>query len=220
MTTGPRQPFDASLLRVAADLRRQGIEPAAAGWHRVRRGIWLVPGAWSTLGTDERYQATVHATVLSCHEPETVVIAGHSAAAVWGMPSIEAWPDHVSVLDPGGRSGSSRHIRMVHGLPAEPVLRHGLLVTPAARTVIDLARTGTLDTALASADYALREGLCSRNDLEKEAGLIPHGGRGRSIARLTVELTDGLSGSPGEPVEVADVPREPATAGPATGVPR
>lgn len=190
--------FDPSRLRVASDLRRLAIDPAASGWHRVRRGVWLPPGVWETLDADQRYEATVHATVLTCREPEEVVLAAHSAAVVLGMPSIEPWPGRVCLLDPEGRSGSSRHIRMLHGPPAETVVKNGVQVTPAPRTVIDLARYGTLDTALAAADFALRTRLCDREELEHEALLIPPGGRGRSIARLTVDLADGLSGSPGE----------------------
>lgn len=191
-------PFDPTLLRTGTDLRRLAIDPPRAGWHRIRRGVWIPEDVWSSLHRDHRYQAMVHATVLSCKEPEAVVLAAHSAAVVWGLPSIEPWPDHVTLLDPGGRSGSSKHIRMMHAQPAEPHEVNGLRLTSPARTVVDLARRGTLETAIAAADHALRLELCSRAELADEADLIPAGARGRSTARLVVELADGLSGSAGE----------------------
>lgn len=192
------QPFDPSLLRTGRDLRRLAIDPQRAGWHRIRRGVWLPQAAWSSLRWDQRYQALVHATVLSCREPDEVILAAHSAAVMWGLPSIERWPDHVTLLDPEGRSGSSEHIRMMHALPAETHEVNGLRITSPARTVMDLARRGTVETALAAADHALRLQLCSRAELADEAGLITAGARGRTTARLVVDLADGLSGSAGE----------------------
>ena len=191
-------PFDPSLLRTGKDLRRLAIDPARAGWRRVRRGIWIPEEAWATLDRDHRYQALVHATVLSCQEPGAAVLAAHSAAVVWGLPSIEPWPDHVTLLDPDGTSGSSAHIRMMHAAPAQIHEVSGLRLTSPARTVVDLARRGTLETALAAADHALRVKLCSRSELADEAGLVTRGARGRGVARLVVDLADGLSGSAGE----------------------
>lgn len=193
-----RTPFDPSLLRTGHDLRRLAIEPGRSGWHRVRRGIWVPLGTWGALTIDQRYEALVHATVLSCAGDEPVTLAAHSAAVLWGMPSIEPWPGHAILLDPEGRSGSSEHIRLMRAPAVEPRSVQGLQVTPPARTVIDLARRGTLDTTLAAADYALRAQLCTRADLVAEVALIPSGAHGRSTAALAAELADGRSGSAGE----------------------
>ncbi|HHU11061.1 MAG TPA: hypothetical protein GXZ60_13770 [Intrasporangiaceae bacterium] len=190
--------FDRTLLRAGSDLRQLGIDPAGKGWHRVRRGIWLPPGTWGTLDYDRRFQAFVHATVLSCDEPTEVILAAHSAAALLGMPSIGPWPKHVRLLDPEGVAGSSRHIRMFHGEPAQPIRVDGVLLTPPDRTIVDLARVGTLDTALAAADYALRTGMCTREQIAAEAALIPAGARNRGVAHLVAELADGRSESAGE----------------------
>jgi hypothetical protein len=191
-------PFDPTLLRAGADLRRIGIDPVRERWHRVRRGVWLPPGVWATLSSDRRYEALVFATLVTCREPQEVVLAEHAAAVLWGLPSIEPWPDRIQVLVPDGVSGPSRHIRSRAGAPVVPVRMRGVQVTPAARTVIDLARWATLDTAVAAADHALRLGLCTRGQLAKEAAALPAGVRGRAAARLVVDLADGLSGSAGE----------------------
>lgn len=191
-------PFDPSALRLGKDLRRQGIDPTASDWHRIRRGVWLPTTGWASLGIDDRYRALVFATLLACTKPLKGVVAAHSAAALWGMPSIEPWPKHTYLLDSDGRSGSSEHIRMIHGPACNAMTRQGVPVTPPARTVIDLARYATLDTALAAADYCLRTQLCSRESLAAEVASVPRGARGRSKAGLVVDLTDGRSDSAGE----------------------
>lgn len=192
--------FDPDSLRVGADLRRLGIEPGRQGWRLVRRGVWLEAPHWDALTVDQRYVAFVHATLRSCRDPDEVVLAAHSAAAIWGLPTVEPWPRHVWVHDADRRLGPSRHIRPRPGLPTEPVAVGGVLVTPVARTVIDLACTSTLETALASADHALRERLCTRADLAAEAGRLPPRVTGRGRASLVVDLADELSGSAGESV--------------------
>lgn len=191
-------PFDPTRLRGAADLQRLGIDPGRDRWHRVRRGVWLPRDIWRTLSIDRRYEALVFATVMTCRDQESVVLSEHSAAVLWGLPSIEPWPDRIQVLVPDGVSGPSRHVRSRPGAPVVPVPVRGVQVTPVARTVIDLARWATLDTAVAAADHALRVGLCTRSQLEAEATALPKGARGRTTARLVVDLADGLSGSPGE----------------------
>lgn len=198
MATAAPAPFDPSQLRVGGDLRRLGTEPARERWHCVRRGVWVPAEVWESLTLDQRHQAFVHATVLECHDSEGIVLAAHSAAAIWGLPRIEAWPRQVSVLDPTGAMGGSRYVRPRTAAPVEPVVVRGVQVTPVARTVVDLACTGTLDTALAAADQALRLGLCTRADLEAEVARLAPGARGRVTARLMVDLADGASDSAGE----------------------
>jgi hypothetical protein len=64
--------------------------------------------------------------------------------------------------------------------------------------VVDLARSGSLPTAVAAADHALRHGLCTRDDLVREADAVPRRRRGRPQAALVVDLADGDSMSAGE----------------------
>ena len=83
-------------------------------------------------------------------------------------------------------------------LEAETVLVQGVRVTGVARTVVDLARTGGLPSAVAAADHALRHGLCSRADLRAEADAVPPRVRGRPAAALVADLADADSMSVGE----------------------
>ena len=168
-------PFDPGLLRLSHDLRRIGTDPARAGWHHVRQGVWVEARLWQPLTPEQRHAALVHATDLVCHASGDHVYAMESAAAVWGLPRVDPWPAHVTVLASGPRTRGSRRIRMHVGAPAEPATVNGILVTPPARTVVDLARTGSLANGLSAADHALRHGLCSRTDLADAAAEVRPG---------------------------------------------
>jgi hypothetical protein len=126
------------------------------------------------------------------------IYALESAAAVWGLPRIEAWPSVVRTLVTHGRPRGSAGVRPHRGAESDAVLVHGLRVTSVARTVIDLARTSSLPTAVAAADCALRYGLCTRSQLRAEADAVPGRVRGRPTAGLVVDLADGDSMSAGE----------------------
>jgi hypothetical protein len=77
--------------------------------------------------------------------------------------------------------------------------RHqGLLVTSPARTVVDLARTGSLANAVAAADRAVRVGSCDKSELWSEARDVAPRSRGRHRGLLLADLVDGRSMSPGE----------------------
>lgn len=198
MATLADAPFDPSTLRLGPDLRRLGIEPSRRAWRSVRRGVWVPSSQWALMRAGQRYEALVHATVLQCRTPENVVVAGPSAAALWGLPRIEPWPDHVVVLDAEATMGASRFIRPRHGAPVVPVVLRGVRATPVARTLADLGSSGTLETAVAAADAALRRRLCTIADLTREVAALPPGSKGCVQARLMVDLADGRSGSAGE----------------------
>ncbi len=191
-------PFDQGLLRLGKDLRRLGDDPARHGWHHVRQGVWIEATTWQTLTPEQRHAALVHATDLVSRTPGGHVFALESAAAVWGLPNVEPFPDHVSRLATGPRTRGSRLIRVHVGAPAEAVVAHGLLVTDVPRTVVDLARTGSLARGLAAADHALRHGLCTRAQLVDAADGVPPRVKGRPRALLVAELADARSMSAGE----------------------
>lgn len=191
-------PFDPALLRHAHGLRALGVDPARAGWHHVRHGSWVEPGVWAGLTAEQRHAALVHATDRSCREPGRHVFALTSAAAVWGLPRIGSWPEHVTVLATGPRTRGSRLIRVHVGVPTDGVTLRGVRVTDPARTVVDLARTGSFESALCAADHALRHGLCTAHELGAAAAAVAPRVRGRPAARLVVALADARSMSPGE----------------------
>jgi hypothetical protein len=191
-------PFDAGILRRGRDLRAAGTEPTRGGWHQVRNGVWVADHEWRGLTPEHAHAALVHATGL-CLEREDPVFAVTSAAAVWGLPRIEQWPDAVRVLVATEHRGRGSSLVRPHvGREAGTVRRGDIRVTSAARTVVDLARTGTLHTAVAAADHALRHRLCSHDELMAEVGAVPPRARGRNAARLVGALADPLSMSAGE----------------------
>jgi hypothetical protein len=192
-------PFDPSVLRHYSALRRSGVDPQRApGWHRVRRGVWMPGAAWAVLTPEQRHAALVHATAMVCGDEPAHVFALESAAAVWGLPRVEDWPTWVRTLVTSGRPRGSVGVRPFVGPDAEVVLVDGVLVTSVARTVVDLARGGSLASAVAAADHALRYGLCSTTAMRAEADAVPRRVRGRPAAGLVVDLADGDSMSVGE----------------------
>jgi len=192
-------PFDPSVLRRYADLRRGGVDPQRTpGWHRVRRGVWTPVAVWQELTPEGRHAALVHATSLICDGDPAHVFALESAAAVWGLPRVERWPTTVRTLVTSGRPRGSVGVRPLVGAEAAPVLVDGVLVTPVARTLADLACKGSLASAVAAADFALRRGLCTRSELRAEVDAVPRRVRGRPAAGLVVDLADADSMSVGE----------------------
>ena len=192
-------PFDPRVLRLYSALRQQGVDPQREGsWTRVRRGVWVESRAWSGLTPEQQHAARAHATALVCDPDMSWVFAHESAAAVWGLPRIETWPDAVRTLVVGARLRGSSGVRPIRGGEADTVVVNGIRVTPVARTVVDLARSASLPTAVAAADHALRHGLCTRADLAGEADAVPSRLRGRPQVSLVVDLADGESMSAGE----------------------
>ena len=197
---GPAAPasFDAGILRRGRDLRSIGVEPTRGGWQHVRNGVWVTDREWRALTPEHRHAALVYATDL-CLKRENPLFVVTSAAAVWGLPRIEAWPDAVRVLvGTRARGRGSALVRPHVGRPAEGVRVGGVRVTTPARTVVDLARTCSLQTAVAAADHALRHGLCTLDELQDEVDAVPPRVRGRHTARVVAALADPLSMSPGE----------------------
>jgi hypothetical protein len=196
------EPFDPQVLRLYSVLRRQGIDPEASS--TAGPGCAVASGlkagtCWAALTPEQRHAAQAHAVTLVCDPDRSWTFAHETAAAVWGLPRIESWPDAVRTLVVGtrrrGSPGCSSH---AGDLAADAEVVHGIRVTPVARTVVDLARSASLPTAVAAADHALRHGLCTRDDLVREADAVPARRRGRPQAALVIDLADGDSMSAGE----------------------
>jgi hypothetical protein len=76
-------------------------------------------------------------------------------------------------------------------------MARGVAVVHPAIAVVQAAAVAGVKTGVAAADAALASGQISQRDLEV-ALRTSRIGPGRADARTTVELADGLSGSPGE----------------------
>ncbi|MDE9365579.1 hypothetical protein PZ938_08165 [Luteipulveratus sp. YIM 133132] len=185
------------------ELTRLGIDPATARdpdgsptFLRLRRGSYVVRREWMRLPAAARLMVRAH--VVSADADDRPMLTRHSAAAVWGMPLVAHPPDEVQILVSSGGRGSRPGVRRhrVTDVPP-PVERDGLLLTPAARTVVDLARTSLVD-GLAAADHALRHRLCTTAELVNEADAIRPRSRGRQQAITVTRLADRRAESAGE----------------------
>lgn len=194
----PEEIFSAGLLlRTGTDPTREicGSSPRLT---RVRMGEYVQACRWAELSPDERHRALVLATVRRMRGADQIV-SHLSAAAVWEMPIVGAWPDRVHVTMDALSAGSSALISR-HRISRMPdgVERHGMVVTSPARTVVDIARTCALASALTAADWTVRNGLCTLAELDREVEAIEPGRRGRTGAQAVQLLVDPRSQSPGE----------------------
>lgn len=206
MDDDPTMVFDPGHLRLGGALRAAGVEPRAdPSLVRVRHGVWMDRAIWDGLTPGARHAALVLSTATQCPTAGDMVFSHAAAAALWGMPRIEDWPVTIDVLVPDVRIRSSKLVRKHVGPPPTTCDRDGLTVTSAARTVVDVARTSSLATGLAAADFALRARLCTPRELASEADALVVGSPGARKARTVVGLADPRSMSAGESLSRAQM---------------
>jgi very-short-patch-repair endonuclease len=126
------------------------------------------------------------------------VVSGRSAAVLWGLPEAERDDDVELTVPPGSTVCRVSGIRVRRRVlrPEQIGERRGLRVTTAETTAVDLARTGTLDSAVVLIDRFVAEGV---TDLGRVSAAAEGGsGRGCGQAREAAALADGLAGSPQE----------------------
>ena len=173
----------------------------------VSRGVYIDASTWAKMDRHGRYRIVIQA-VLERLGPDTVV-SHASAAAMWRLPWVSAWPAKVHVLaepSTGGRSDASVSRHCV-GLTDAFDTVDGIRVTPLARTVADVARTADFGTAVTVADAALRrkgrpvDGVpnpdLSRAMLVEQLEGVPiH--QGVVKAARALDFADGRADRPGE----------------------
>jgi len=168
---------------------------------RIRRGAYVGADRWNASTPREKHVFLIRAVLAV--SPRATVIAGESAAALWGMPIAGPWPDYVTVLAPwagGGRSGYGvRRITAERSTAATAEVR-GITVTDQPRTCFDIARHLDFAVAIGSVDWLLSPRnpapittVHLRDALE---AMNPRSG-GQHLRRL-VEFATPLSGSFGE----------------------
>jgi hypothetical protein len=128
------------------------------------------------------------------------VVSHHSAALIHGLDLLgrDIGTSVALTRPPGGTSSrTSRpgvHLH-VAALPAgHLVTRHGMPVTSAARTVIDLARTSSFLAGVVVADSALRTGQTAKAELQSVIAACAHW-PGLQAARKVVDFCDARSES-------------------------
>ncbi|MEO6942622.1 MAG: hypothetical protein ABI238_03665 [Terrimesophilobacter sp.] len=174
---------------------------------RVARGAYVDATLWESLDRAAQYRLRLHA-VAERLSPNTI-FSHESAAVLWRLPWIGSWPNRVHTAGmeaSGGRSGVAV-FQHTTGLSDHPDLIEGRLVTPLARTVVDIARTTSFATAVTVADAALRRSFhpvdsipasaLTREELQGELALVPLR-HGSAKARAVIEFADGRADRPGE----------------------
>jgi hypothetical protein len=150
------------------------------------------------LSPRQRHILKARAVVEAATKP--VVLCGASAAAVLGIPILDDWPSEVHVLVPSAPGGRSKAQVRRHGGLCDPVERDGLLVTPIARTALDLVLSLDFAPAVATLDWALwrrNANATSRAEIAREFDSIDPRYR-RAHARTVIDFATDLSDSFGE----------------------
>ena len=171
------------------------------------RGVYVLTVTWSGLGPDAQYAFRVKAAVCASRAP--VVLSHESAAVLWRLPILGAWPERVHTVEDRVGHGRSTVMfeRHAEGIPDSGEVIHGVRVTTLARTIVDIARRRPFDRAVTMIDAALRRNehptvgvprtSLSRSDLLAELeGFAVRQGTAR--ARRAIEFADGRADRPGE----------------------
>ncbi|TFD95098.1 hypothetical protein E3T61_00180 [Cryobacterium lactosi] len=195
---------DAARVGLQHELRREFDRHTVV---RLRRGVYVLAAEWDALGADERYLRRIRAHAAVAEEP--AVYSHLSAAALWGLPIVGAWPTEIHVTVTNAAGGRARHgvVRHTQEHDLDPIVHEGLRVTSVAATAVTLARVLRFGQAVAVMDKAIHEprggqALTTRAELERALAQL---GRvhGRTAARRVLEFASPLSGSAGESISRA-----------------
>ncbi len=165
-------------------------------------GTYLLDGR-QPLDSRERYRLRV---VAAGRRPDLRGVISHdSAAALHRLDLLH--PDvqriHLTCRNVGARTAS----RVVHRGVVDAVLVDGIRVTTPARTVIDVARSGTATQAFVAVDSALRAGA-PREDVLTVAESLGSA-RGVRRARWAATQATGRAESVGESFSLARMVQRP-----------
>lgn len=164
------------------------------GWERLVNGVYVPSSRLAALSEQERHRLLIDAVLPAISEDSTV--SHRSAALLHGLPLPRSGFDKVHVTRHrrgGGRKNAAVFVHCAPWVPRTTV--DGIAVTSLARTVVDLARTESLATAVIAGDVAL--GRCDAEELDAELQRA-RGWKGIAQARRAVRIMDGRSENPGE----------------------
>jgi hypothetical protein len=144
-------------LHTLHETRQQHAQAVNAGEEeRVARGAYFPTGTWTQLDARQRYLVRVRAIAETRrHRP---VLSHWSAAAFHGLPTIGDWPTQVHTIIGSTNGGRSRNGVIKHSLrldDTDVMEIDGVLVTTVARTVLDIAVSGSFMASVTMADRAL-----------------------------------------------------------------
>ena len=201
--------FVSDVQRAGGDARELRRSASRNELVRLRRGVYCARQRWLALDDRAKHLLRIHAVMRFAQSPG--IVAGVSAAALWGLSIPGAWPTDVTLLSDyrgGGKSEPGVRRTSVSATGVIPDWIGGLPVTSLERTAVDLARTLSFPQALACVDGILAhprsqgieavsrelEGMSLRTGIAKAARVFGHasslsGSIGESEARgVIIEL--------------------------------
>lgn len=164
----------------------------------VHPGVYARASDWDELASHDRHRLRLRAAMPSV--ADGLVVSHRSALAPHGLPTLGGWPRRVHVTDPTRPNGHTERFVVRHGgpLPPEHVeVVDGLVVTTAARTVVDVARTASFASAVVSVDAALRRPGVDAASLTRILASQQRR-HGSAAARRVLDFASARSDSPGE----------------------
>ena len=166
---------------------------------RIQRGVVgrppiADPGSPARRFDEQRNMRVAQASALACPR---AVISHLSAALALGVPTIGDLGRSCLTVHAGTalRSLAAVHLHRATLTETDVVAVDGYSVTAPARTVMDIARERGSAAGVVAADYALHEGLLTRDDLGSAFELCRRW-PGRKAAGITVAHADGWAESP------------------------
>lgn len=193
LTTDQLVAAGVSKARIARLVRERVLESP-------RRGTYVPVLIAVRASKDPRRAEALRVSTVLARRSAGLVASHRSAAVMHGLDTLTASSVRtVTVTRPlrgqGNRSGFQGARIYTAELPEGHVTRRfGVACTSVARTVVDLARCGTLDAGVVVADSALRMKLTGPGELA--AVLDACGGwPGTAIARRAIEFGDGRAES-------------------------
>ena len=159
---------------------------------RIGRGVYVLAATASAFSATAEGDHVLRAAAAVVQAGRGSVVCHRSAAVLHGIDLIGR-PGVVTITarPAAGRKGTAGVHLYTTSLPAKDVTRKlGVPVTTAARTVIDLARTGSFAEGVAAADSAIRRRLTSKSDLRAVLATY-RGRRGVVQASRVVEFANG-----------------------------
>ncbi len=182
-------------------------------WHRIQRGVYVDREAVHHLWPQADLRLRIVAAA-SRMRGGGAVVSHLSAAVIHGLAVAGVAHRPVEVTVVGGARMSSRPglKRHLDELDSDDIVEvDGVRCTTLERTVFDVARTASLETAVSSADSAARRLTVSDRVLDaraqeewrerlRERATRSKGRRGVARARWVIEFFDARAELPGESV--------------------
>ena len=164
----------------------------------LRPGFYVPTTLMHEASPTERHFLLARSYLMSA--PADEVLSHVSAAIAWGFDVWKLPLDKVHMTHGLDYASKRRPLRILHGTtldPAERTTVNGYPVTTAARTVVDIARTSSVDRSVCVGDSALRSGHTD-SDALAHAVESARFRTGIAAARRAVSLMNGRSESVGE----------------------